>query len=68
MKDFEKKRINKRLERFEGMAEKALFLGVPITELNKSQLEKLVCFQMNTEDKRRIELERRSRVLSSFRN
>ena len=44
MKDFENKRINERLKEFKKDVKGSKFLGVPITELNKSQLEKLACF------------------------
>ena len=44
MNDFENKRINARLKSFKKDVKESNFLGVPITELNKSQLEKLACF------------------------
>jgi len=43
MTDFENKRINKLLKEFKKDVKGITFLGVPITELNKSQLEKLAC-------------------------
>ena len=38
MTDFENKRINKLLKEFKKDVKGITFLGVPITELNKSQL------------------------------
>jgi hypothetical protein len=45
MTGFEYRRITEALNKFEKDVEESTFLGVPIMDLNKYQLEKLVCFQ-----------------------
>ena len=56
MTGFEYRRITETLNKFEKDVEESTFLGVPIMDLNKYQLEKLVCF-LNSKMNKYLNLE-----------